>query len=402
MAKGNVVIIGAGRSGRGMLGEMYERDGFHIIFADIKDELVDGLRKQKYYTVQMTDLKSGSQEERKVEDFEILHANREKEKYLEVLAQAELISTALLPKDFDAVIEDLAQEIRLRRKKGITTLQFITLGANYVGLYEYFDSHLRALFKEIDDMEYFEQNIRLVMSIVNRKNLLPEERDQGEDVFRIIGDNKNVLRVEDCEQLRAYVVLPSFFRLEKNLGAAMAIKIWSGNLVQCSMAFVGLKHGFTDTYHASYDEDASRYAYYASVEGYRAVAAEYGLGPRDDKHMVTLFRNPEFSDSLYRIVREPIRKMGRNDRFIGPARCCMRHGILPYYITKCLAYGFFYERAEDSQSVEMQEFIKNHGIEEAVRTFCQLQLDNPDEKIIYDLILAAYQDIKKSDPFAEP
>lgn len=29
-----VVIIGAGRSGRGMLGELYSRSGFHIIFAD--------------------------------------------------------------------------------------------------------------------------------------------------------------------------------------------------------------------------------------------------------------------------------------------------------------------------------------------------------------------------------
>lgn len=29
-----VLIIGSGRSGRGMLGELYHKAGFHIVFAD--------------------------------------------------------------------------------------------------------------------------------------------------------------------------------------------------------------------------------------------------------------------------------------------------------------------------------------------------------------------------------
>ncbi|MCD8221636.1 MAG: hypothetical protein LUD07_05510 [Clostridiales bacterium] len=398
MKQKRVVIIGAGRSGRGMLGELYDRDGYKITFADIRDELVDGLRRQGYYTVQMTDLEKGGCEERKIENYDVIHVNREKKQYVDLLARTQLISTALLPKDFDSVIGDLAKEIRRRNEIGIQERQFITLGANYVGLYEYFDSHLRELLSD-EDQIYFERYIRLVLSIVNRKNLLPEETEQTEDAFRVIGDNKNVLRVEDSDELRKFKGLPSFFHPEENLGAAMAIKIWTGNLVQCSMAFVGLKNGHTDTYAAAYDKNAARYAYYASVEGYRAVAVEYGLEPRDDRRMVTIFRNPEFSDSLYRIVRDPIRKIGRNDRFIGPALCCMRHGILPYYITKCLAYAFFYKNDEDPESVEMQKLIKRHGIEEAIGKYCGLQTDRTEEKVVYDLIYAAYLDIKKEDPF---
>lgn len=53
------LIVGAGLSGRGMLGEMYNSDNFDITFADTNSELIDGLKKQGYYTVKMTDIKSG-------------------------------------------------------------------------------------------------------------------------------------------------------------------------------------------------------------------------------------------------------------------------------------------------------------------------------------------------------
>lgn len=83
-----------------------------------------------------------------------------------------------------------------------------------------------------------------------------------------------------------------------------------GRVIWCSVLWLLWRYEMElqDSYHASLHKKASEFAYYASVEGYQAVAEEYGLPPRDNKKMVTIFRNPEFADSLYRIVREPIRK----------------------------------------------------------------------------------------------
>ena len=47
--KGNVVIIGAGRSGRGLHGEFCYKDGYLITFGDINAELIDQLNRQKQY-----------------------------------------------------------------------------------------------------------------------------------------------------------------------------------------------------------------------------------------------------------------------------------------------------------------------------------------------------------------
>lgn len=319
----SVVIIGAGRSGRGMLGELYYKDKARITFADKDAGLTAGLRKQGYYTVKMSNMSSGESRETRVEGFQVLNTVTEHEAYIRSMCQADFISTALMPDAFDQVIGDLAEMIRMRMAAGNEKMLFITLGANYVGLYEYYDSGLRARLNPAE-RAYFDRCIRLVMSIVNRKNLLPPEQERTEDAYRVIGDDKPVLRVEDSEELCACPNMPSFFRLEKNLSAAMVVKIWTGNLVQCSMAFVALAHGLTRSCEAAYHPVASRYAYYAAAEGYNGVAREYGLPPRtaeQAREPVAVFRTRNVDDSLFRIVREPIRKLGRNDRLIGPALC---------------------------------------------------------------------------------
>ena len=401
--KKEVLIIGAGRTGRGMLGELYHADGYHIIFADKDSQLVSGLRRQGYYTVKMSNMATGAVRESRVDRFDILDTVADHAAYLDALCRVQLISTALLPEAFDQVIADLVEMIRARRSAGRRELVFITLGANYVGLLEYYDERIRSAL-DPEETAYFERWVRLVMSIVNRKNLLPGPEERTEDAYRIVGDDKSVLRVEDLEDLRRLEPMPGFFRPEKNLSAAMVIKIWTGNLVQCSMAFVALSYGITGSYEASLHPVASRYAYYAAAEGYDGVAAWYGLPPRtaeEARQPVTVFRTKALDDSLFRIVREPIRKLGKNDRFIGPALCAARHGITPYYICRSCAYAFLYRNEEDPQSLRLQEMLARQGIRDTVRQVSDLDPGVPEEKLVLDLIVNAYLDICGRDPLAE-
>lgn len=393
-----VLIIGSGRSGRGMLGELLSHEEYETTFSDIDVELTDGLKEQGYYTVKKTNLATKESEETKVEGFKVLNTINNHVEYIRALATSDFVLTALKPDAFDQVIKDIVEAVRYRMTIKLTYPTFITLGANYVGLYEKFSSGIYSMLSN-EEHKYFDSNIYLVMSIVNRKNRLPDI--VGEDKYRVEGDDKPVLRVEDIPQLVECEYKPKFFKLEHNLSAAMAIKIWSGNVVQCTMAFVALHKNMTGSYEASMDLDASRIAYYAADEAYQGVAAEYGLSPRTDEqkeYPVTVFRNEKFSDSLYRIAREPIRKLGKNDRFIGPALCALKHGILPYYICLGAAYGFFYVNNDEPEAVELQKYVEQNGIENAILKYTDLDLENANEKIVYELILGHYRNIANTNP----
>ena len=49
-SRGKVVIIGSGRSGRGLHGDFCYREGYDLTFADIDLELIKKLQKNKKYT----------------------------------------------------------------------------------------------------------------------------------------------------------------------------------------------------------------------------------------------------------------------------------------------------------------------------------------------------------------
>ncbi len=274
----------------------------------------------------------------------------------------------------------------------------ITLGANYVGMKRYFSERIEMILEKAE-REWFAQHVVLLTSIVNRKNLLPGPEDRTEDVLRVVGDDKAILQVEKHPVLESFEKLPDWMIQKDDLEAAMAVKIWSGNLVQGSMVAVGMYKGFTDTFSCAMDLEASKWAYYAALEGYEAVRREFGLPERsetDAKNTVKVFRNPCFKDNCYRIIRNPIRKLARNERFIGPALCALRQKILPFYILKCCAYMFYYNDETDQESVRMQKEIQEWGIDYVIEKYCQLNIQETEEALIASMLKNFYLEIKES------
>lgn len=398
MSKKEVLIIGAGNSGRGMLGEMFYQDGWDITFCDNDTALVDGLRSQGSYHVKKTNLSRQTSEIVEVKGFQMIDTVNEEEEYLGRLAHTKLIATALKPAAFDDVIRHLALAVKIRYQEKNSEIACIILGANYVGLLEYYQQGITAYLTR-EEKAYFDTHIVLVMSIVNRKNLKPICEENWLDPYTIIGDDKPVLRVEDLEAVRALDPFPSFFQPEKNLSAAMAIKIWSGNVVQCSMAFVALKKGMRTSYQAACDEDAARIAYHVALEAYHGVFREYHVEEADveahAREAIEVFRNNRFSDDLYRIAREPLRKMSRNDRFVGPALLCLKYGKMPYFIAKALAYGFVIRIDSDPDWEKIASLVAEKGIRGAVCEICQLDDAEARDHTLIELIVDAYADITK-------
>lgn len=48
----NAIHFGAGNIGRGFIGYLLSLSGYHVIFADINEELIDSINKNKKYLVE--------------------------------------------------------------------------------------------------------------------------------------------------------------------------------------------------------------------------------------------------------------------------------------------------------------------------------------------------------------
>lgn len=390
-----VTIIGAGRTGRGTFGELFfSEGGFDIAFADINTDLVRALRKQGYFVTKQTDLDTGAFKQIRVDGFEVFEVQADRGAYLRRLAESEFVAVAVFPDSFDAVAQDIADMIRLRIKEGMTHKAAVIIGGNFVGLRSYFEGALEKLL-DADELAVLNDQVALITSKANRKVTFSSDPDAGP--LALEGDDKPILPVEDRFFFEEGYEYPSFFQRSNDVELSMAEKIWSENLLHCSLGFMGAYKGCEYLNDAASDELCADLAGRAWREGRRALEAEFGIPMPDDSLLETMlgkFSSPYFRDRIDRVVRQPIRKLSRGDRFLGPALLCLKHGIMPFFILRAAAYGFFVPSAGDEQAAKIEETLASMPLEDAVIKITALDPTAPDEAIACRLLVGFVQEIR--------
>lgn len=390
-----VTIIGAGRTGRGTFGELFfSEGGFDIAFADINGDLVRALCEQGHFVTKQTNLDTGAFKQIRVDGFEAFDVRADREAYLRRLAESELVAVAVFPASFDAVAQDLADMIRLRIEEGMTRKAAVIIGGNFVGLRNYFEGALEKLL-DTDELAVLDDQVALITSKANRKVAFSSDPDA--EPLALEGDDKPILPVEDRFFFDEGYEYPSFFQRSNDVELSMAEKIWSENLLHCSLGFMGAYKGCEYLNDAASDELCADLAGKAWREGRRALEAEFGIPMPDDSLLETMlgkFSSPYFRDRIERVARQPIRKLCRGERFLGPALLCLKHGIMPFFILRAAAYGFFVPNTGDEQAAKIEEILASMPLENAVVTITGLNPSVPDEAIACRLLVGFAQEIQ--------
>jgi mannitol-1-phosphate 5-dehydrogenase len=81
------------------------------------------------------------------------------------------------------------------------------------------------------------------------------------------------------------------------------------------------------------------------------------------------------------------RKLGKEERLVGPALLCLKHGKTPDAYAKAIAAAYYYTGSDDEGTREVQATIDQDGIEKAIQKYSAIDGSTP----IYDLIVRAYR-----------
>ena len=91
------------------------------------------------------------------------------------------------------------------------------------------------------------------------------------------------------------------------------------------------------------------------------------------------------------MAREPLRKLAPTDRLIKPLVTAHGYGLNVDHLVYGAAAALLFDCPEDPQSVELQEKIRNDGVENALETYTGLK---PEDEL-FGKILAVYNNLKK-------
>jgi len=74
------------------------------------------------------------------------------------------------------------------------------------------------------------------------------------------------------------------------------------------------------------------------------------------------FANPYLHDDIDRVARQPLRKLGAQERFIKPLNGMLEYDLPHDATVRAIAATLHYHNPDDPQAVEMQYYRQAHGI----------------------------------------
>ncbi|WP_459782870.1 mannitol dehydrogenase family protein, partial [Photobacterium sp. R1] len=78
--------------------------------------------------------------------------------------------------------------------------------------------------------------------------------------------------------------------------------------------------------------------------------------------ILTRFANPFLRDEIDRVGRQPLRKLGSNDRLIKPLLGTLEYGTDNRMLIKGIAAALTYVNDTDPQAVELQQTLHDKGV----------------------------------------
>ena len=371
----NIVIWGAGKIGRGFIGDLFYRAGYKITFIDADRELTETLGTQGYYTVY--NLRSEVEQEKKLIDrFSILHFE-ERIKVQAALNSTQLMAVVVFPSAFKDTAKRIAEHIEERRLRKDAPALDIILCANIHHPEPRFRKLIDSFLSE-EGRKYLRQNIGIAESLIIRMAVEPTDEMKKEDPFVVMTNGYKQLTV-DKKALKNNPPEIKGIRLTERIASEEIRKMYTYNMVHAVYAYLGKLKKYTTVMESINDEAVQSAALGALEEVSRALQKEYNFTEQEmnrwNQEVLENMANPILRDTINRVGGDPKRKLQNKDRLIGPALLCRKNGIMPYYLTIAIASGYMFSNPEDSSSVEIQDFLKTYDIKIAVGRYSDIHFE---------------------------
>lgn len=371
----NALHFGAGNIGRGFIGLVLNQANYHVTFIDIDEQLVNDINNLKKYNVQIV----GTDKKFLVENIDAIESDRNPEKLFDAIANADIITTAIGPNVLKFIAENLAKGLTKRIKINKNPLNIIAC-ENMVGgstvlknfVYKYLSDEIKP---EIQKFVGFPDAAvdRIVPNQHNDEKLLVKVEKFAEwDV-----DSNNF--VGEIHEIPGMTLV-------SNLDAYIERKLFTVNTGHAAIAYLAYQKNYKDISSAMNDEEILKIVRGVWSETSRLLITKHNFDEENHQdHLETLegrFKNPFLSDEVTRVARDPKRKLSPNDRLVSPANQLLERGIIPENLAKVIAAALKFDFAEDPSAVEIQNFIKNNGIDAAIEKFTGTQKNSK----LFDLI----------------
>ena len=373
MVEGHCVHFGGGNIGRGFIAELLHDTGYSVIFVDVIDNLVNQINDAKSYKI--TEVGAEGTKTKTITNYRAINSKYDMDDVVQSIADAEVVTCAVGPNVLKFIAKPIADGITKRTKS--KPLAVIAC-ENMINATD----ALKALI--IDEKNMSKETLKDLPSKAEFGNsaidrIVPTQpTDAGMDVL--------------IESFYEWCVETSGFKSGHpkingihwvdNLEPFIERKLFTVNTSHATAAYFGYAKGIKTIHEAMADPEIKKEVYAALEETAHLITTKHGVSKEEQEKyvntIITRISNPHLEDIPARVGRAPLRKLGRKERFIGPAAQLAEQGYDVKNLMQGVEMALRFQNVEgDEESVELAKIMKDMSADEATTKLTGLEKDHP-------------------------
>ncbi len=367
-----ILIWGAGRIGRGFVGDIFASAGYHLVFVDQAKSLVEKLNQRESYTV-VKAINEKNISFSKIENFKAFHTSQ-KQEIQKIINKIDTIAIATFPKNFGSVARTLQPLIINRKQTNPDNPINILICTNLVHAGPLFQQHLLTGLEKTE-FEYFSEKVGIVETLIIRIAPPAPQEEIKKDPLVVWTNGYSEFPVAKSDFKGTPPEIPNF-RFVQDMRAEEKRKIYTYNMCHAILGYYGFQLGYDLLVECLDDHFIRREVEGALDEASKALQREYAFSENKMTNwihgVIEQTDNSTIGDSVIRMAADPIRKLKRDDRLVGPALLSLQNGINPSHIINAIGAAFHYNNENDPASVKISNQIKTDGLKKTIHHICEL------------------------------
>jgi len=374
------VILGAGKIARGFIGHLLHLSGIPFTFIEKSDALCDLINTRGEYTVHIL----GCPEKDCVIPGKRALKYSETEAITSAIAEADAIFTAVGGKNLGEITSILKAGIERRAAEG-KRLNIITC-ENWKKPADIIRENLTAAVAPAAQA-YLAKKVGITEAVIMRSAIEPTADALEKDPVCV-----NVQDFWDLPVDKSRIVgdMPPIqgLRLMDEFSGFLERKFYTYNAANGTVSFLGGLLGYKHLADAAHDERILSILEGVYTETANALSRKHNF-PLDEQLAFTRSSKKKLQDYaivdyIERNARDPMRKLGPDDRLIGSARLVLEQGFVPENLAVAAAAAIHYVSPGDPSAEELGRMLREEGIEAVITKVCKLDIESPLAQLIIE------------------
>ena len=356
------VHFGAGNIGRGFIGALLQDAGYHVVFADVNEELISSMRARGSYD--LTELGS-TPKTKSYRNFTALHSISDTEQLVNQIAQADIVTASVGAPILPRIASTIEAGLKTRTMPGKLVVMACENAINASD----------TLRESMLDLDLVDQRAVFLNTAVDR--IVPIQPAGSEPNVAVEDFSEWVI---DISKLDGKLDIAGA-TLVSNLGPFIERKLYTVNTAHLAAAYLGQPRGHRTIVEALADPVVMDKCRSVLLETSKVLVSRHKLNPKQHQKYVekTLSRlsNPAVDDEIVRVGRQPLRKLSRLERLIGPATYFAENFGEPDSLLSVISAALIFESDEDSEVQRLGQLLSSLSTAEFVLEVFGIDADQP-------------------------